>query len=132
MSCAVSSTRLVITIVKTWDARAAEMGHFSSFSAPNRAVLTPVPVRSQVSSSQCTAFDQPSVSRACGSTPCSVAAPNVSIVYAPWTLCDSPCGSGAGYADRSASCVSVQGWLTGVDECPEYSGAHVESVVVRA
>lgn len=78
--------------------------------------------RSQVSGSQCVAFDQPATVRACATTPCTVAGQNLSLVYSPWTLCGMPCDLSTGYADRSAACVSVQGWLAAVDACPAYSG----------
>ncbi len=78
--------------------------------------------RSQVSGSQCVAFDQPATVRACAATPCAVAAQNLSLVYSPWTLCDVPCDSSSNYADRAAACVSVQGWLAEVDACSAYSG----------
>ena len=77
---------------------------------------------SQVSGSQCVAVDRPATVRACAATPCAVAGQNLSLVYSPWTLCNSPCESSPGYSDRSAACVSAQGWLAAVDACPAYSG----------
>ena len=65
--------------------------------------------------------------RACGATPCELAARQLRLGFTPWGACEAACG--AGFNARSAVCADADGAVADVTACSGYSGAALTCVM---
>ena len=75
-----------------------------------------------MSNAQCLAAQRPPIRRPCNTVSCDVVRGNLSLVFAPWSVCDAACSGQSGASERAASCISADGAVVGVGLCTDYSG----------
>jgi hypothetical protein len=68
----------------------------------------------------CDAPSRPANRRACGRTPCALAARQPALGFGAWGACEDACG--ASWAARSAACANLDARLADLDECSTYDG----------
>lgn len=84
---------------------------------------------SQVSNSNCDQGFKPSTRQACNKSPCAVANPGLTLGFTAWGECSVQCGSG--YSSRTAYCMNPYGLLADVSMCGNYTGRHLQVVLLH-